>query len=123
MSDDLFHHLKAKSLLLLLLLFCVACASNNRPTYNPPVQVQQQPGQYMQNGPRPDGYYYSQQPAPSYYGGYQAPAPASRYYTNPYAFPPQNSYPYYDGDQYYVPPTYYGVNRDNNAPNAANQKF
>jgi hypothetical protein len=42
---------------------------------------------------------------------YQQQAPGSRYYSNPYSIqqpqPTQNRYPYYDGDQYYVPPSYY----------------
>ena len=31
--------------------------------------------------------------------------PNSRAYSNPYDFPPKDSYPYYDGDAYYVAPT------------------
>ena len=59
--------------------------------------------------PRRDGYYYApspQQNGQQPYNQYQTPA--SRYYSNPYANPPQNYYPYYDGDQYYAPPASYG---------------
>lgn len=105
--------------------FCFACSSgssnnqavqpNSFNNLNPQYQPQYAPP------PRQDGYYYSQ---PYYNGGYQYQyQPASRYYNNPYAVPPQNQYPYYDGDQYYVPPTSYGTNRDNAIPNISNQKF
>ncbi|MDX2083497.1 MAG: hypothetical protein SFV53_05890 [Rickettsiales bacterium] len=33
--------------------------------------------------------------------------PYSRYYSNPYALPPQNYYQYQDYDQYYIPPLPY----------------
>lgn len=33
--------------------------------------------------------------------------PYSSGYTNPYAYPPQNYSPYYDSDQYYIPPRSY----------------
>ena len=69
---------------------------------------------------QPNPYYYQPQPVQSVAPVYYAPAPASRYYSNPYAFPPQGQYPYYDGDQYYVPPTNYGTS--DNAP-AFSQKF
>jgi hypothetical protein len=64
---------------------------------------------YRQVAPVARDPYYEAPPAypPSYGGVYQYP-PASRYYSNPYASPPQNSYQYYDGDQYYRPPTAYG---------------
>ncbi len=40
----------------------------------------------------------------------------SRSYSNPYNNPPQNYYPYYDFDQYYVPPTQYkNVEQNNNS--------
>ena len=59
-------------------------------------------------------YYYRQPAYPNYYqpqpytqNPYQGNYGGSRYYSNPYAIPSQQSYPYYDGDQYYVPPTYY----------------
>ncbi|MES2677716.1 MAG: hypothetical protein V4612_05325 [Pseudomonadota bacterium] len=94
-------------------------AQNSQPSYN---QYQQQP-QYAPAPARQDGYYYNQQ-QPAYTNSpYQYQQPASRYYSNPYAMPPQNQYPYYDGDQYYVPPTYYGgANRDNPS-SSANQKY
>lgn len=38
-------------------------------------------------------------------------APASRYYNNPYALKPPANFPYYDSDQYYVPPR--GLNNSN----------
>ena len=52
--------------------------------------------------------------------------PASRYYSNPYALPPQNQYPHYDydNDRYYVPPIHYGLGRsDSNFPSPVDQKF
>lgn len=93
-------------------------------------QYQQQPQQQyqqqtpLQQMPPSQNGYYNQ--APSYYGGgyQQQVPPSSRYYNNPYALPQQNQYPYYDGDQYYVPPTYYGTSpSDNNVPSPSNQKF
>ncbi len=47
--------------------------------------------------------------APIYYPQRYLPQvqPYSRAYTNPYATPPRQYYPYYDYDQYYVPPTGY----------------
>ncbi len=33
--------------------------------------------------------------------------PSSRYYNNPYSFKPPLNFPYFDSDQYYVPPTGY----------------
>ncbi len=113
--------------ILIIPLVCNACRSNY-PASTPVAPLYNQNQQYQQPVPyaqpaRQDGYYYSQPPA-YYNGGYQyQQQPASRYYSNPYAIPPQNQYPYYDGDQYYVPPTYYGTNRDNAAPTNASQKF
>ena len=81
----------------------------NQAPYQAPYQSQQAP-----IAPNP---YYGQP-----YGGYQQPS--SRYYSNPYTIPPRNNqYPYYDGDQYYVPPTYYGTSGENAAAVNANQKF
>ncbi len=52
----------------------------------------------------PQQYYYAQ---PAYaQPAYPQPIPGSRFYSNPYALPPSNYYPYYDADQYYVPPYY-----------------
>lgn len=77
------------------------------------------PAPYYQQNP----YYYQNPPTvqPGYGGGYQYP-PASRYYQNPYAFPPQNQYPYYDSDQYYVPPSSYGTTDIDN-PDGGFEKF
>jgi hypothetical protein len=51
-----------------------------------------------------DGYYYV---PPTRYPSQYAPYnhPSSRMYNNPYSHPPKNYYPYYDSDNYYVPPT------------------
>lgn len=60
---------------------------------------------------RTPDYYYRQPtayPAQQPYG-YRAPVAASRTYNDPYAFqpsPPQ--YPYYESDDTYVPPNFYG---------------
>jgi hypothetical protein len=77
---------------------------NSQPRQDPTNYYYQQPqvpNSYQQRQP----YYYQQQQqqyAPQNYG-----VPASRYYSNPYAIPPSNSYQRYDADQYYVPPNYY----------------
>ncbi len=104
--------LKAKNQLInplfLILLSCIF----NSCTYQDPdsaeyVRPYQQQSVPIQRGRANDGYYY--RPPQQYPGyGYQTP-PASRYYSNPYAVPPQNVYPYYDGDQYYRPPSAYGT--------------
>jgi hypothetical protein len=121
--------LKIRALLVLFImpLFCVACGSSGSNVPNNSVQPasfqnpRYQPQQYAPQPARQDGYYYSQ---PYYQGGYQyQQQPSSRHYSNPYAIAPQNQYPYYDGDQYYVPPTSYGSSRDNAIPNISNQKF
>lgn len=57
--------------------------------------------------------------APQAYSPYNSPY--SRRYVNPYAYPPRNYYPYYDYDQYYVPPSNYstgyeGYNSRNSKP-------
>jgi len=54
-----------------------------------------------------DQYYSGTAPyiAPQSYAPYTQPY--SRGYKNPYNAPPRTYYPYYDMDQYYVPPTYY----------------
>lgn len=82
--------------------------------YNPPQQQQ-----------------YGSPPPSPYYGGNVAPG--SRFYSNPYAIPPTTQYPYYDADQYYVPPTYYrNIEKDQRSPaevgsgsgaGAVNQKY
>lgn len=87
--------------------------------YQPPQppQPQQQYQQYAPQGYNPAPQQYSQpyqyQQQPSYYPpqgygqqGYQQVTPGSRFYSNPYAIPPSTNYPYYDADQYYVPPSY-----------------
>ncbi len=74
----------------------------------------------------PDYYYrqpsyappqrYAPPPQNSYYGGGNV-TPGSRFYSNPYAIPPSTQYPYYDADQYYVPPTYYrNIEQDQRSP-------
>jgi len=79
-------------------------ASQQQPYYGQqqqPSYPQQQQQQY------PQQQYGQQQPAP-YYPPQNSTPPGSRFYSNPYAMPPStNQYQYYDGDQYYVPPTYY----------------
>lgn len=50
-------------------------------------------------------YNYNQGNYPRSYQPYYQPN--SRTYNNPYNYPPRNYYPYYDFDQYYVPPTQY----------------
>lgn len=88
---------------------------------NPNALVQNPPDYYRQpqyhQGYQQPAY---RQPRPNYQQPiyaqppYQQPqyptAGGSRYYSNPYAIAPQpyQGYsPYYDGDQYYTPPTYY----------------
>ena len=82
--------------------------------------VPQQPAPYFQPNP-----YYHQVPPPvmrqGYNDGYYYP-PNSRYYSNPYALPPRGGYPYYDADQYYVPPNSYGTSDIDN-PSGAFEKF
>ncbi len=110
----------------LILSSLFSCSASNdqvnspRPVYTNPYQQQQQ---YQPQGLPQDGYYYSPK-SPYQSSPYQYQQPASRYYSNPYAMPPQNQYPYYDGDQYYVPPTSYGIRNQDNSPNSsASQKF
>ena len=79
-----------------------------QPSYPAQQQYYQPPGYPPQQNYQQQGYpaQYPTQ-APSYYYPPQVP-PGSRFYSNPYAIPPSNyNYPYYDGDQYYVPPTSY----------------
>jgi hypothetical protein len=103
-------------LTLLVLILLSGCSSGND---NQSYQYQQK---YAPAPAQRQNYYA---PQPSYVNSpYQYQQPASRYYSNPYAMPPQNQYPYYDGDQYYVPPTYYGIpNTDNKPASSFNQKF
>ncbi len=78
-----------------------------QPKYQQQPYQQPYPAQYQQ-APQPAPYYYPQQQQ-----GYYPPASpyppqgGSRFYSNPYAIPAATQYPYYDADQYYVPPTYY----------------
>ena len=103
-----------------MLLICISC-SNNHGDLN---SYRSNPGN-NQNYYRSSPYYQPAFPPPAvhpgYGGGYQYP-PASRYYSNPYASPPQNQYPYYDADQYYVPPTYYGTS-DSQVSDGGFEKF
>lgn len=59
---------------------------------------------YDKTGFTPERKFYTPNRSRSYdpYG-----RPHSRAYKNPYDFPSQNYHPYYDSDQYYVPPSYY----------------
>ena len=60
-------------------------------------------------------YQYQNQYAPIQQ--YQPYQPNSRAYSNPYAFPQQYAPPFYDSDQYYVPPTnYYNTEAIQNSP-------
>ena len=109
------------------LLLIISCANNQtppQPSYNQNYKNQQYKQQQYSAPQAPAGQNYYNQPAPYYNGGYQyKQQPASRYYSNPYAIQQQSPYPYYDGDQYYVPPTSYGTNTDNLAPSFSDQKF
>ena len=74
--------------------------------------------QYYGNYKTP--YQYQNQYAPIQQ--YQPYQPNSRAYSNPYAFPQQYAPPFYDSDQYYVPPTnYYNIER--NQPSPASNKY
>jgi hypothetical protein len=110
-----------KSILFILIeIFVVSCsvepdyidnsAQQRNQQYNQQPQYQQPsapPNQYYQSpqyAPVPQQQYYQSQQVPYSYGG----APASRFYSNPYDVQPMQQYrPYYDADQYYVPPTKY----------------
>ena len=93
---------------------------------NPSAPVKISPDYYYRQAPVQQPYYqqgYAPAPQQQYqqqYNPYQdvpyptQAVPRSRTYANPYAIPPSSQYPYYDADQYYVPPTYYG-NEDPNA--------
>jgi len=121
-----------------LLIFCAAffltsCVGKSYDLYekvgfekgmrpNEQGQVQGQGQQYQQQSPMPypqynqanapqvnvvPDYYYHQPIYPQY------GAPGSRAYNNPYAFQPPAQYPYYDADQYYIPPSnFYSGERD-----------
>ncbi len=93
-------------------LILSSCSSNNAQNNR---QYNQNPnGQYQQNYAQPyppaNNYYNPQAQYPNSAYGYQQ-APASRYYSNPYAMPPQQNV-YSDQDQYYKPPASYGAYED-----------
>jgi hypothetical protein len=100
---DYYFGFKALLILILLIIFMflASCSSDKNQTYQ-----YQQYDSYLQsekNAPREN-----RDSQPTYINNpNQYQFPNSSYYSNPYALPPQNKYPYYDGDQYYVPPTYY----------------
>jgi hypothetical protein len=113
---------KTYILLIITLLTISSCGDSSKE----PVRYRnaQQPrggAPYYQQQQNP--YYYQAPPtvSPGYGGGYGYP-PASRSYSNPYSFPPRNQYPYYDSDQQYVPPSYYGTT-DNSTPDGGFEKF
>lgn len=58
--------------------------------------------------PSEDGFYN-----PKEYAPYSDPY--SRGYFNPYSHPPRKYAPYYDYDQYYVPPSEYNDNEEGNS--------
>jgi hypothetical protein len=85
-----------KYFLIILVIINFSCSNNKmQKKFTNPNQYQYQP-QYYQ--------------APVMY--YQ---PNSRAYSNPYALPQQYATPYYDSDQYYIPPTnYYNIEKPAN---------
>lgn len=127
-SSMLGNLIKTKTISVILMLFCICSCGivpegiDRRPQRVPRASTTQFPVQYP-----PSSYYYVPPPQPQQYyapSPYQYQQPASRNYNNPYAVQRQNTYPYYDGDQYYVPPTYYGSPySDNSAPDMGSQKF
>lgn len=66
----------------------------------------------------PDYYYRAPVQRPKSYpvtnsnGPTKQYPPASRYYKNPYSLKPPQQYPYYDSDEYYVPPQGGQANQD-----------
>ncbi len=78
----------------------------SQPVKTTPDYYYSQPYPQQQQSPQPQ-YYQQQQPMQQ--GG-------SRAYSNPYSFQPSPQYPYYESDQYYVPPTYYGTPEIGNSP-------
>jgi len=99
----------------LIIFSCSSNESSPYTNYNPNPQPNYQNSYPYQN------QYYN---APTPY--YQAPAPYyqpnSRAYSNPYILPQQYASPYYDTDQYYVPPSsYYNIERPQSS--GANNKF
>lgn len=125
MSRFIVRKIKLFILTIVVVLLLFSCSSPGAPQDAPVPRrsIYSQPQQPAQAAP---GYYYQQQPNqqqmyyPPRYNTYpQQTAPASRYYSNPYDFPPQNAYPYYDGDQYYSRPYGTEVN-DNYMPGSSN---
>ncbi|MFT5702797.1 MAG: hypothetical protein ACJAZX_001089 [Rickettsiales bacterium] len=125
-SNFVINPLIIKSFLATLVLSSLfACSSNDQNTnFTRPNQYSQPYSRQPQQNTGRDPY-YSRPSQQRYYGDspYQYQQPASRYYSNPYAMPQQNQYPYYDGDQYYVPPTSYGGNNQDNSAPAFSQKY
>lgn len=81
-----------------------------------PPQQNYQPQQYQQQQPYPpQPNPYVSQPNPYTSQG------GSRFYANPYTI--TNSYPGYDVDQYYVPPTNYGGEVQQNQVKNYNENF
>lgn len=110
----------SKLLIVLITIVLASCSTNkdpylyDRPGFdygtrpvvlpNPATPVRVAPDYYYRQPVQPSYYQQQQQRYQPYNGqGYGG----SRYYSNPYAIPPQGAYPNYDADQYYVPPTYY----------------
>jgi len=90
-----------KYLLVILMLFVFSCAKDNNNYY-------------------PQGY--APQPYQQQYYPQQYYRPNSRAYSNPYTLPQQYASPYYDTDQYYVPPTnYYNIEKPDVSP--TNNKY
>ncbi len=82
---------------------------------SPPVQVV--PDYYYRTPPvvaRPSA------PMPPRNSFSQQYPPASRFYSNPYSFNPPVAFPFYDSDQYYVPPR--NVSNGEDAANVGPQK-
>lgn len=97
--------------ILSLIILLNSCSSNDevylydRTEFIP----SRQPSYNSQNNMAPT--YYQAQPQippqmPQYNPYHQYP-PNSRAYSNPYDFPSQGYYPYYDNERYYVAPSYY----------------
>ena len=88
----------------------------------PPTPVKTTPDYYYsQPYSQPQQQQYQPQPQPQQYRQPSQPYQqqgGSRAYVNPYAFQPSPQYPYYDSDQYYVPPTYYGAPEIVNSPSS-----
>lgn len=87
-----------KYFLIIISLLTYSCSSSENRIYD----GYQNPYQYQNQ--------YYQAPVVPYQQQYYPPN--SRAYNNPYVLPQQYASPYYDTDQYYVPPTnYYNIER------------